>query len=78
MGNKNKNIHSKSICIGKIVAIFNAVVSMEFKVLGSIICFQSSELFGNLMFMSNGSYPLYVFCSSLSMFFMNPALNKYC
>ena len=44
MGNRNKNIHSKSICrpIGKIVAIFNAVVSMEFRVLDSIICFQIS------------------------------------
>ena len=28
--------------------------------------------------MSNGSYSLYVFCSSLSMSFMNSALNKYC
>ena len=42
MRNKDKNIHSKSICIGQIVAISNAVVSMEFKALGNILCFQIS------------------------------------
>ena len=42
MRNKDKNIQSKSICIGKIVAIFNTVVSMEFKALGNILCFQIS------------------------------------
>ena len=42
MRNKNENIHSKSKCIGKIVAIFNDVVSMEFKAPGNILCFQIS------------------------------------
>ena len=35
------------------------------------------ELFGYLMFMSNGSYPLYVYCSLLYVSFMDLALNKY-
>ena len=39
MRNKNENIHSKSICDGKIVAIFNAVVSMEFKAPDNIMMF---------------------------------------
>ena len=42
MRNKNKNIHSKGICSGKMVTLFNAVVSMEFKALGNIICFHNS------------------------------------
>ena len=41
MRNKNKNIHSKDMCIGKMVTIFNAVVSMEFKALGNMICFHN-------------------------------------
>ena len=37
-----------------------------------------SELFGNLLFMSNGSYPLYVYCSLHYVSFMDPVLDKYC
>ena len=40
MGNENKSIPSKSIYIGKRVGIFNAVVSIEFRARGIIICFQ--------------------------------------
>ena len=42
MRNTNENIHSKSICNAKIVAIFNEVVSMEFKASDNILCFQIS------------------------------------
>ena len=37
-----KEIHTKNICIDKIVGMLTAVVSIEFKALGNVICFHIS------------------------------------
>ena len=53
-------------------------VMTETQFSGSLLRARSAKLFGNLVFISNGGYLLYVYCSLFCLSFLDPAFNKDC